>query len=659
MRVSPSPVAQRGFRGAARTVPWLLALIAPVLPAALRAQEQYRGGDFPALPADSSLRVNTASVLFDRNLNTYNWIGRAAIDTTGPGGVHVGLLQQYSSNVIEFQGGNPQSLPKLQSAQENLSLALRAPASGSAAGAFQWTSFSYSDNKGTGLNNVSSENVLGGVALSPWPWIALTPMAGYRWDAQAGIRDRGMTYMAEAVVPSLDADGYMLSGSARFRQDNLAPRSLLGDFAHVTAEKVFSPYARDSIDVGVNRNRHEFYDPADSMIESRTEQVFTFADRLDYDLDPSVASSFFVAIYGRGLDKDLRNWNAVLPQAAPFNTHIDEFRLDSWAQTGYRSADGRTSAWLRLSYSERSEIHSAKEPGGARGALDSLWSQSNAQEHLNDNTARYTQLSGAAVIPVSGSDRVDLTGSVGILRYDTPSALNVEDRDELLVALSLSTWHRVSRTLDLGIVLGGSIDHLVYLLSERSANNNFNRVLRLSPRTVFRPAEGFTSLNAVEVLANYTVYDFEQVLPSVKSFSYRQFAWLDSTSIDLTHRIGFDFFAYWRVYDRGQLEWTQFKEVLQNEASELTYAVQCRVAPAVRTLFAVGLRYFGQTNYAYTEGVRRVDSFLNSIGPTCSIAWEPGAHSRLTFDGWYQRQRQPGGVSQSLASMTMNIVVTL
>ena len=643
---------------AARTVTCSACLLL-IAAAPANAQEQYRGGDFPSLPADTSVHLNTASVLFDRNLNTYNWIGRAALDTTVAGGIHVGLLQQYSSNVIEFQGGSAQALPKLQSGQENLSFTLRAPAGGSTAGVFQWNSFSYSDNKGTGLNSASSENVLGGALLTPWPWIAVTPMAGYRWDSQAGIRDRGMSYMAEATIPSIDADGYLFSGSARFRQDDLAPRKLLGDFAHISAEKVFSTYARDSLDVGVNENRHEFYDPADSMIESRTEQVFTFADRLDYNLDPAVTSSFFVAIYGRGLDKDLRNWNAVVPQITTFNTHIDEFHLDSWAQTGYRSPDGRTSAWLRLSYSERSEIHSAKEPGGAARSLDSLWSQANTQEHINDNTARHTQLSGGAAVPVSSSDRVEVVGSVGILRYDTPSALNVEDRDELLVALSVSTWHRVSRTLDLGILLGGSIDHLVYLLSERSANNNFNRILRLSPRTMFRPFAGFASLNAFEVLANYTVYDFEQQLPSVKSFSYRQFAWLDSTSIDLTHRIGCDFFAYWRVYERGQLEWSQFKEVLQNEATELTYAVQCRVAPAARTMFAVGLRYFGQTNYAYTQGVRQVDSFLNSIGPTCAIRWDPGPHSRLTFEGWYQRQQQADGSQRSLASMTMNILVTL
>ena len=623
-----------------------------------QGQEPYRGGDFPSLPADSSQRTNTASVLFDRNLNTYNWIGRAAIDTVA-NGIRVGLLQQFSANVIEFEGGAGPAPPKLQSSQENLSLLVRGPANSGFSPQAQWSSFLYSDNKGTGLNNASSESVLGGAQYIPFAWMSLTPMAGYRWDSQAGIRDRGMTYFVGARVPSLEADGYLVSGNAQFREDRLSPRMLEGDFARLSVQKVFSPYARDSMDVDLVRNRHESYAPADSTIESRTEQVFSFADKLDYEIDPALASTFFVSINGRGLDKEIRNWNAVSPQSVQFNTRINEFRFDTYVQSVYRTPAGRDAAWVRLSYSERSETHSAQLPGDASPSVDSLFSQANTQEHINDNTSRRTQLSGAVSVPVSASDRFELTGSIGILRYDTPSDQNLEDRDELLVALTLSTWHRVSRSLDLGVVLDGTVDHLVYLLKERSANNNYNRVLRLSPRTIYRPAPWLYSLNAFEVLANYTVYDFEQQLPSVKSFSYRQLGWLDSTSVDLTQRIGFDFFAYWKVYERGQLEWSQFRERLESAATELTYAVQCRVRPAASALFAVGIRYFGQTRYSYTQGVRQVDSFLNSVGPTCTISWDPGAHSRIQFQGWFERQREPDGGSRSLASMTMNIYVNL
>ena len=621
-------------------------------------QEAYRGGDFPAIPADSTQRANTASILFDRNLNTYNWIGRAAIDTVAQG-IHIGILQQFASNVIEFQGGAGPAPPKLQSGQENLSVLLRTPVAAGFSPLIHWSSFQYSDNKGTGLNNASSESLLGGAEYIPFSWMSVTPMAGYRWDSQAGIRDRGMTYLVGARIPGFEADGYLVSGNAQYREDFLAPRSLEGDFARFSVQKIFSPYARDSLDVGVNRNRHEYYAPADSTIESRTEQVLTFADKLEYDIDPALTSTFFVSINGRGLDKDIRNWDAVAPQNMQFNTHINEFRFDTYVQSVYRTPEGRTGAWLRLYYSERTETHSALLPGGASPSVDSLFSQSNAQEHINDNSARRTQLSGAVEVPVSASDRIELSGSIGILRYDTPSDLNLEDRDELLVALTLATSHRVSRSLELGVALDGTIDHLVYLLKERSANNNYNRVLRLSPRTIYRPVPWINSMNVFEVLANYTVYDFEQQLPSVKSFSYRQLGWLDSTSVDLTHRIGFEFFAYWKVYERGQLEWSQFLERLESAATELTYAVQCRVRPAAGMFFSVGIRYFGQTQYTYTEGVRQVDSFLNSVGPTCSISWDPGPHSRILFQGWYERQRQPDGTSRSLASMTMNIYVNL
>jgi hypothetical protein len=183
-----------------------------------QSQETYRGGEFPSIPADTTQRVNTASVLFDRNLNTYNWIGRAAIDTVAQG-IHVGILQQFSTNVIEFQGGSGPSPPKLQSGQENLSVLLRAPASPGFSPQIQWSSFVYSDNNGTGLNNASSETVLGGAQYIPFSWVSVTPMAGYRWDTQAGIRDRGMTYLLGARIPGFEADGYQMSGAAQYRQD--------------------------------------------------------------------------------------------------------------------------------------------------------------------------------------------------------------------------------------------------------------------------------------------------------------------------------------------------------------------------------------------------------------------------------------------------------
>jgi len=286
-----------------------------------------------------------------------------------------------------------------------------------------------------------------------------------------------------------------------------------------------------------------------------------------------------------------------------------------------------------------------------------LFAEASAQEESKNNISRQTSLSGTLDFPISLSDRVFLSAAARILRYDTPSLLNVEDRDELLIVASLGTRHRVSRYLDLEIVLDGTVSHLVYLLSDRSANNNINRVLRLSPRTTYRPSSFFVTMNAFEVLANYTVYDFEQQVALVKSFSFRQFGWIDSTSVQLTRRIGLDFFAYLKLYERGQLKWAEFRERTENSYIEKTYVVQARFSPEPGLLFAVGIRFFSQSRFAYKPEGKRQDLYLRSAGPTCLIGWEVGSHGQIGLRGWYEERRQPDGSKTGLTNMTMNILM--
>jgi hypothetical protein len=252
---------------------------------------------------------------------------------------------------------------------------------------------------------------------------------------------------------------------------------------------------------------------------------------------------------------------------------------------------------------------------------------------------------------------VFISAAARILRYDTPSPLNVEDRDELLVVASIGTSHRVSRYLDMEFILDGTMSHLVYLLSDRSANNNINRVLRLSPRTTYRPSASFMTMNVFEVLANYTVYDFEQQVGLVKSFSFRQFGWIDSTSVQITKKIGLDFFAYLKLYERGQLKWTEFRERTENSFIEKTYVVQARFSPEPGLLFAVGIRFFSQSRYAYKPEGKRLDLYLRSVGPTCLITWEVGRHGQIRLRGWYEERRQPDGTRSGLTNMTMNILM--
>lgn len=628
-------------------------MIACALPA--NAQEPVHPADGLPQTSDTLLRRNAASIFFDRNLNTYNWIGRTAIDTTVAGTI-VGLSEQYSSNIIVTEASGVTGGKRLQSNQQDFSMRIARQVATDLSPVVQWSSFIYSDDKGVGLSNASTYSLLGGITYDPVPFVSLNPMAGYRWDDQADIRDKGMTYNIAARLSGIDVDGYQISGGGQLHEDRLDPRLLQSHFARIGIQKSFSGLARDSLEFGLRRTRREFYSLADSNIESRIENILTFSNLLDYRFDNRLGGSVFLNITSRGLDKDLRAFGTSLPSIPQFDTRIDEFRIDTYVQATYLADDGESGGSARLAYSERNESHLAKPIPGAPPNIAILREQQNEQEQTKDNLSRRTSLAGTASIPLSPSDRFFLSGAASILRYDTPSILNVEDRDELLIAITLATLHRISHFFEVGISLDGNFSHVVYILKERSANNNINRVLRLSPRTTYRPTRWLATTNVFEVLANYTVYDFEQQLAQVRSFSYRQFGWSDSTSIELTNRVGLDFFAYLKLYERGQLRWNEFKERPENSFADNSYAIQARFTPVEHTVFAVGLRYFSQARYAYGESGKTLDSFLSSVGPTCVILWDIGPNSQFSLHGWYEHRKQQDGSTHSIASMTMNIV---
>jgi hypothetical protein len=364
---------------------------------------------------------------------------------------------------------------------------------------------------------------------------------------------------------------------------------------------------------------------------------------------------------GRSLHRDILPYQQTVRSPTTFDTQIDEFRLDSYAQTTYRSEDRQTSAWIRFAYTERNEAHRAILPAGASSSTEILWEERNRQEQSKDNLARRVGLSGYISLPLWGADRFSMAGTVNILRYDTPSEQNLEDRDEVLTAVTLGTFHFLSPVLEMGVTLGGAVSHLVYLLKERSANNNRNYVLRLLPHASLRPTSWLRSTNGFEVLANYTVYDYEQQVALVRSFSYRQFALVDSTQIDLTGRLGLDLHVYLKLYERGTLRWDEFVERTENSVVDRTFAGQLRFTPTSGLFVAVGWRYYSQSRYVFDPSGKRLDTFFSSTGPTCVIRWTVGPHSQISMNGWYERRKQ--GESEEpiryLPGMTLNLQLYL
>jgi len=258
-------------------------------------------------------------------------------------------------------------------------------------------------------------------------------------------------------------------------------------------------------------------------------------------------------------------------------------------------------------------------------------------------------------VHVSPSDEISLESSAGILRYDTPDTLNNDDRDELLINIAGRELHRWNEYLQISVSLEATLSHIVYLFSERSANNNWNRIFRFSPELIYTPSKAMRMVNTFAVLANYTVYDFETIVPSVKSYSYREFAYLDTTSYDMSSQIGLDVMLEARLYERGELQWKQFTERPQQYFREVTFSPSLRYTMESRLVCAVGFRSFAQNRFRY-DGTKRVpDGNFLSYGPTTTVSLTLSASSRLDIQGWKEFQKETSLPTREVSNVMMSV----
>jgi hypothetical protein len=200
-----------------------------------------------------------------------------------------------------------------------------------------------------------------------------------------------------------------------------------------------------------------------------------------------------------------------------------------------------------------------------------------------------------------------------------------------------------------------TLSHLVYLKSVQSANNNWNRVIRLSPVVVYTPVDGFRTVNQAEVLGNYTVYDFEDQGALTRSFSFRQASWLDSTSVRMTQLLSATFVGEIRVYERGVLMWRDFKERPQNFFVERTYWPRLQYVPTPGLSLEVGYRYFSQDRYKYQNSARILDHQLESSGPTVALDWIGPGFQRVVVEGWNETQQQDGQVIRTIPNLSLKV----
>ncbi len=260
------------------------------------------------------------------------------------------------------------------------------------------------------------------------------------------------------------------------------------------------------------------------------------------------------------------------------------------------------------------------------------------QEHQRDNNSARTKLFHRGLFMPGNADTVFTNFSLSIYQYDTPSSDNYDDRDEQSINANIGYKHRFTNNFSAGIAAELQMLHLVFLKSERSALNNWNRVIRLAPEIEWTN-KIFSIHPKFEILANYTVYDFEDASGSVKSYSYRQIGYKDTICIYLQQNMSFQFKTSFRYFERGILYWDSFSESPQNSNFESYLRGLVYIGLTDKIRIGAGARYYSlKQSSLNTNSVSGSDFSQKSIGPETIITSFFSDGSSISLQGWYEFQ---------------------
>lgn len=587
--------------------------------------------------SDSSLYFIPVSSLnrlfsnFDKQLNTYYL--NTGLDLYGSiGKFEYKLNQNYRSTLI-------------QSNQNNIRDEEYFYAVGKYKFSSKWkqgiaiSSNIVSDDRQLGINEATIIHLMTMSELNLIRNLILTPYGGYADNRQVNEVDTGPIYGLEGKLAYFNNADFDLSSMLRLENEDISPRKNTIRYLDMLVANPFNPDVTNFFSARFNQSRKDFYIFADSVtaqefninnnIESRTETVFLLQDRLNYN---RLFDIFSLELAGRlnfrTIDRDTRYKSANIQSPSIFDTQIDELGIAVESGLFYRTESADYG--INLNYYERDEKHITKK---FEGASENFYEQRSELESRKNNNSYRTTISFLGNYYLSRKDQLSLSLFHSKLKYDTPSAQNDDDRDELLSIGRFRYTRYLNPFFQIFTNLEGTISHLNYVFASRSANNNVNRVLRLSTGGYYNGAK-FSSLNNFEVSANYTVYDFQDVASSLRSISFRQFSATDSTHYRITKNFSFILTGYLKLTSQGELDWDNFAEKPLRYLQEI-YADPKFGFVSSNSLIAIGIRYFSLNTFRFNNEEKVPDSDFLSIGPLLEIL----IGSKMLFlklNSWYE-----------------------
>lgn len=510
---------------------------------------------------------------------------------------------------------------------------------------FEGYNYFLSDNRNLFRNNAVSNRVSIGISSRPSAWSLLEANGGFKAERQLNQFNSGFVYALRGDLFGYQVSNFELSSRVNLSQEFLEPRRNEDKGVVLSLNQTYNR-AQMLLSGGASEERRDYFsnvlasqEPT-TVVERRIEQNFYTIDSLSYKTFSNLTTRAKIELRRRVIIRENSQQFSDLNNAI-YDNEIEQLRL--FADVGFTFESPSFQTFAGILFQQQSETY---RPINALAENPIAL----AREQFRNNAFQVATLYLSSVWKRFNAARdvahcFFVSGQMRGFRYDTPDTTNTDDRDEVSYALTISDSLRLNAYLGLRLVASFATTNNVFISRERSANNTKNYILRFSPTTVWRVPQKIESVNEFGVLANYTVYDFE-IGSQTRSFSFRQFSFLDSTHFFLNDDLALKFLYEQRLYERAELYWNEFSERPLSRFNDrsLSFEIEARRAAFVSSF---GMRIFArsQSNFQTRPKGDEIEIVelplpnLLYIGPTARISYRPSQTIELETSGWYQLER--------------------
>jgi len=530
---------------------------------------------------------NDLEIYFNKHNITWSWKDIFNYDFSNN---YYGLQikQKYNSNLI-----TPSKSIKNWRDQNNFTGFIYRKSSNFEAGIYT-NSWIFSDRQSTQISNFSNHSLGFKTNYIPNPKLTISPYTGYQRAQNKSNIDWGWDVGVKGNYDDFLLDAYRSNIDGHLDYDFYPGRQNASQGIQMNFKTNFSPVTFDSIRIVYDHSNKQYYAPNDDKLINVRYDEKNLHNYFEYQISRSTNFTLQSMLSSKSISDNSRSISK-----------RDVLKIENRMNLYYYFSD------ILMNF-----------------GFETFQETQNNTSINTDSDALQSNIRTNIYYSLTPKDQLNFRFTLSKYQFDTPdSTNNNDDRDELRIVGGLEYLRHFSSVLNLKIEAYINFFHQVYIYKERSANNNWNRIFRLSSLVEYT-GRNFSNKLKNEILANYTVYDFEQQFSQSQSFIFRKYILEDSLSFSLLPRLKAGFNSRYEIEDKGSFFKAEFAQQILQSTESIYFDLFIRFKNIHLLDFDSGIAFYSRNDWLHVPSKSLIRD-VNTTTPYFRVRY--GINDNLHF----------------------------